>query len=228
MNESVQPLRLDGRLYSMRAVDGILAALQSTFSQENLLGDGNPFRFNPLDPQNSRLWVCDPDGREGYDRSGGRMIITVARGDCQPMNLHLHNHAQSAWTEPQQYSDMYQTPVYIRCEAGNKLQSETLAAICDQVLKYFRQDIMAEFDIHEFKVNTVTSPAQISGVAGEPWQTTVSLSVMTQETFQISEFTNQLNKVRIIAEIKKNKKIIEQTGLNPWIEISPKNTVYVI
>ena len=144
------------------------------------------------------------------------------------MNLHLHNRAQSAWTDPQQYSDMYQTPVYVRCEAGNKMQSETLAAICDQVLKYFRQDIMAEFDIHEFKVNAVSSPSQLGGVTGEPWQTSVSLMVMTQETFQISEFVNQLNKVRILLDLKKSKKIIEQTSLNPWIEISPKNTVVVI
>ena len=212
----------------MRAVDGITAALQATFSQENLLGDGNPYRFTAGDPQNSRLWVCDPDSREGYDRAGGRMLVMVSRGDCQPMNLHLHNRGQSAWNDPKLYSDMYQTPVYIRCEAGNKIQSETLASICDQVLKYFREDIIAEFDIHELKVNAISSPGQISGVAGEPWQTTVSMMVQTQETFQISEFANSLNKVRIMMEIKKSRKIIEQTGLNPWIEISPKVTVYVV
>ena len=126
------------------------------------------------------------------------------------------------------YSDLYQTPVYVRCEAGSKLQSETLASICDQVLKYFREDIMTEFDIHELKVNAVSSPGQIGGVAGEPWQTTVSVTVQTQETFQISEFANQLNKVRIRTEIHKSKKLIEQTALNPWIEISPKTTVVVV
>ncbi len=212
----------------MRAVDGILAALQTTFAQDNLLGDGNPYRFIAGDPKNSRVWVCDPDAREGYDRNGGRMVITVARGDCQPMNMHLHNRAQSSMTGPKLYSDMYRTPVYVRCEAGNKTQSETLAAICDQVLKYFREDLMTELDIHELKVNAISSPAVLAGVAGEPWQTTVSLAVDTQETFQISEFTNQLNKLRIVSEIKKSAQLIAKTSLTPWVGVTPQNTVAAV
>ena len=99
------PNRLDVRLHALKAVDGILAALQTTFAQTNLLGDDNPYLFNGEDPKNSKTWICDPEGREGYERSGNRMIITVARGDCQPMNLHLHNAAQSgSWNAPTSYS----------------------------------------------------------------------------------------------------------------------------
>ena len=105
------PKRLDVRLHALKAVDGILAALQTTFAQTNLLGDDNPYLFNGDDPKNSKTWICDPEGREGYERSGNRMIITVARGECQPMDMHLHNAGQSgSWNAPMQYSDLYQTP----------------------------------------------------------------------------------------------------------------------
>jgi hypothetical protein len=220
------PNRLDVRLHALKAVDGILAALQSTFAQTNLLGDDNPYLFNGDDPKGSQVWICDPEGREGYDRSGNRMIITVARGDCQPMNMHLHNQAQSGgWNSAANYSDLYQTPVIIRCEAGNKVESEVLASICAQILKFFRQDLMTEFDIYEIKVNSISSPGKIEGVAGEPWQTSVMVAVQTQEMFQITTLMNQLNRLNLVKTFKKTAGKNLNTGVTPSLWISPQNTI---
>lgn len=153
------------------------------------------------------------------------MIITVARGDVQPMDMHLHNQADGSWNSPKNYSDMYQTPVFVRCEAGNKLQSETLASICDQVLKFFRRDIMAEFDIHDYSVKSITSPIQIAGVAGEPWQTSVIVQVQTQEMFQITEFANTMNKLNVVQQFKKTAAKKYDTSLNPSIQVTPQNGI---
>jgi hypothetical protein len=196
---------LDIRLHALKAVDAILAALQTTFAQPNLLGDGVDFRYLENDPANSKVWICDPDAREGYDRTGNRMLITVSRGDFQPMDMHLHNRGQSSWNaDAREFTDLCNTPVFIRCEAGNKTQSEMLASIVYQALKWFRPDLMKEFDLFDLKVTSVGSPTQLTGVQGEPWLTGVSLVVSTQEVCQISEIKNSLNRLELIGRIKKS------------------------
>jgi hypothetical protein len=220
------PNKIDVRLHAMKAVDGILAALQTTFAQTNLLGDDNPYLFVDNDPKGSKVWICDPDAREGYERSGNRMLITVARGDCQPMNMHLHNRAQDgSWNSPRSYSDLYQTPVMIRCEAGNKTESEILASIAEQILKFFREDLMKEFDIYEIKVNSVSSPGKIEGVQGEPWQTSVMVSVQTQEMFQITTLMNQLNRLNIVKQFVSTAGKIYDSGIPPSLSVTPQNPV---
>lgn len=219
------PNQPDVRLHVLKAVDGVLAALQSTFAQDNLLGDGNPYQFNGEDPKGSKVWICDPDSREGYERGGQRMLITVSRGDVQPMDMHLHNQADGGWNEARSYSDLYTTSVWVRCEAGNKIQSEVLASIVAQILKFFRQDLMTEFDIHEISVKSISSPSKIESVAGEPWQTSVLLQVQTQEMFQITTLMNQVNKLNIVTGFKKAAGKRYDTSLNPFLEITPKNTV---
>jgi hypothetical protein len=195
---------LDVRLHALKAVDATLAALQTTFSQPNLLGDGNDFRYIDGDAENSKVWVCDPDSRDGYDRTGSRMIVMVSRGEFQPMNMHLHNQGQGGFTEEKQpFTDLGRTPIFIKCEAGNKIHSEILASIVYQVLKFFRRDLMKELDIFELEVVSVSAPIQLKGVQGEPWQTVVSLRVETQEMFQISTITNSMNKFELVATIKK-------------------------
>lgn len=199
--------KYDVRLHTLKAVDAVLAALQTTFAHPRLLGDNNPFRYVQNDPANSAVWVCDPEGREGYDRNGGRRIIMVSRGEFQPLDMHLYNRADGAWDGQKNFSDLTRTPVFIRCESGNRTETEVLASIVYQVLTYFRQDMMKEFDIHTFAIVGISSPVKISGAVGEPWQSTVSMRVEVQEQYQITELTNRLNMVEIVQRFEDNRRV---------------------
>lgn len=194
---------LDLRLHALKAVDVILAALQTAFAEESLIEGQNPYRYLANDPKNSKLFICDPEGRTGFDRSGNRLLICVYRTDFQPQNLHMHNHADGA-SDGRTYSDLCNTNVYIQCEAGNKTQSEALASIVYQILKMFRLDLMREFDIFNLNPSTVGAPTQLASVKGEPWSTTVSVQVQTQESYHITELANHMNHVKIRQTLKEN------------------------
>jgi hypothetical protein len=187
---------VDVRLHALKAVDAVLAALQSTFAQADLIEGDNPFRFVAGDAKGSKVWICDPEGRDSFDRTSGRMLIMVYRGEFQPQDLHLANHADGAW-DSKGYSDIGQTNVFIQCEAGNKTQSETIASIVFQILKMYRLEIQREFDIYDLKPYSVSAPSKQLGVTGEPWATTVSVRVQTQEMFRITERANTLNNLDI-------------------------------
>jgi hypothetical protein len=215
------PNNVDVRLHALKAVNAILAALQSTFARPDLLGISNEYLFNPEDPKNSRLWICDPGSHEKYDRSGNRMLVMVQRGEFQPMDMHLHNVGQGSFSDPAaSFTDLCRTPIFIRCEAGNSLQSETLASVCYQVLKFFRRDLAAEFDLHELVVSSVSPASQIGSVSGSPWVTTVTCRVDTQEMFQLFELGNDMNKFEIIAKIKKTVASFDAALTRP-IEVLP-------
>jgi hypothetical protein len=197
------PSTIDTRLHAMKAVDVVLAALQAAFAEERLIDGANPYRFIATDPKNSKLWICDPQGRTGFDRSGNRLLIVVYRTDFQPRGLHLLNHAEGS-SDQKMYSDLCATNVYIQCEAGNATQSEALASIAFQVIKMFRIEMMREFDLYEINPNNVSAPQQMTSIKGEPWVTTVSVHIETQESYQIVELANHMNHVQIVQQYKAN------------------------
>jgi hypothetical protein len=189
---------VDVRLSALRAVDTILAVLQSTFAQPDLIEGENPYIFIAGDAKGSRTWICDTEGRTQYDRTSGRMLMLVYRGDFSPQNLHLANRADGAWTQ-QNFSDLGNTTVYVQCEAGNKQQSEALASIVFQLIKRYRLVLMKEFDIYKITPDRVGAPAEVAGgtAQGKPWATTVAIQVVTQETYTIKQKTNDLNLVDV-------------------------------
>lgn len=197
------PNHLDIRLHALKAVDAILAALQSSFARPEMLGLDDAYRFNRDDPKNSKVWICDPESKAGFERGNNRMLITVSRGEFQPLDMHMQNKGQSSFSDPtQNFTDLCRTPITISCEAGNKLQSEMLASIGYQILKFFRLDLMKEFDLFHLSVNGVSAPMQITGTTGNPWVTQISVRLETQEMFQLTELFNDVNKVEIMATIK--------------------------
>jgi hypothetical protein len=197
------PNQLDIRLHALKAVDAILAALQSTFARPEMLGLDDAYRFNRDDVKGSKVWICDPESKTGFERGTNRMLITVSRGEFQPLDMHFLNKGQSSFSDPtQNFTDLCRTPVTIACEAGNKLQSEMLASVVYQILKFFRSDLMKEFDLMHLSVNGVSSPMQVTGVTGNPWITQVSVRLETQEMFQLTELFNDVNKLEIMATIK--------------------------
>ncbi len=188
--------RPDVRLAAIKATDVILAALQAAFGQDKLLNGSNPYKFNRDDPKASKVWVCDPGSRVD-ERDGNRMIITVSRGDYQPQELHFMNNAGSNFCDVNESSDLAQTPVFITCEAGAKTASEVLASIVYNVIKIFRQQLMAEYDIHSIRLTGITPPVETKDVPGNPWTTTVNLRLETQEHNQMVELANHMNKMDI-------------------------------
>ena len=189
---------VDVRLSALRAVDTILAVLQSTFAQPDFIEGDNPYLFVPGDAKGSRTWICDSEGRSQYDRTSGRMLILVTRGDFSSQNLHLANRADGAW-EQKNFSDLGNTTVYVQCEAGNKQQSEALASIVFQLIKRYRLVLMKEFDIYKITPTRVGAPAEVAGgtAQGKPWATTAEIQVVTQETYSIHEKSNALNLVDV-------------------------------
>lgn len=189
--------RLDLRLPSIKVVDVILASLQAFFGQDKFFGNtSNPYRFVRDDPSQSKVWICDKDEREG-ERDGKRMLIQVMRGDYNPSELHLQNRATGGFSNPISQSDLASAPVYITCEAGTQLQSEILASMCYSVLKCFREDLMADYDIHSLRVLGVSPASKQKGVNGEPWLTTVTLKIEMQEICTVIEIANNLNRTLI-------------------------------
>lgn len=197
--------RIDLRLPSIKVVDVILASLQAAFGQERLFNDvANPYRFVRDNPSGSRVWVCTPEERVG-ERDGKRMIVTVTRGEYNPQELHLLNRTDGGFGRPIRNTDLASAPIYIQCEAGTQVQSEVLASICYSVIKLFRQDLMAEYDIHSLKMNGISAAVKQKGVPGEPWVTMVSMKVEMQEICTITELGNSLNMTVIRGELDKNK-----------------------
>ena len=196
--------RLRDRVPVIRATDVILASLQSGFSQENLLGTANAFRFNRNDPKHSRVWICAPDNRVMSERDGASMLITVDRGDYTPGEMHLQNYAGGNMSDTTNFTDLAATTVYIRCEAGSRIQSELLASIAYNILKMFRRDLMKEFDIHSLRLLGISTPQELNDAPGNLWLTMVSVRVELQEFAFIAELSNQINKVSIVGTIRDN------------------------
>lgn len=188
----------------MRAVDAILATLQTAFAQPSLVNGENPYRFNAADRVNSTLWISDAEGRLATERGGSRCQILVDRSDYTPQDLHLHGFGglQNADPGNRFFTDLGGTTVVIYCEGGNRFQSETLAAISYQVIKAFRHDIMREFELHNVKPLSVSTAQPIEGVTGRPWRTTVAVQVLTQEKLVVSELANLMNHLDLVSAYK--------------------------
>jgi len=197
--------RPDVRLGAIKATDVILAALQAAFGQDNLLNGTNPYRFVRDDPKASRVWVCDPESRMD-ERDGNHMIVMVSRAEYTPQELHLFNLAGSNFSDTKDMSDLAVTNIFIQCEAGNKTSSEVLASIVYNVIKLFRLDLMKDFDIHSIKLMSISPPVKQKEVPGEPWLTTVTIRIETQESCQMVELANHMNHETIAAEIDRNQK----------------------
>jgi len=201
--------RPDVRLGAIKAADVILATLQAAFSQDDLIEGGNPYRFVRDDPKGSRVWVCDPESRL-TERDGNTMMITVARGEYAPQELHLYNASGSNFEDQANLSDLATTPVIIQCEAGSKMSSEILASIVYNVVKLFRLQIMEEYDIHSIKMTGISPPNKQRDVPGDPWLTVVSIRLETQEQNLMIELANHMNHETINAQLTKN---VERTIL---------------
>jgi hypothetical protein len=215
--------RLSKRVPVIRATDVVLAALQSAFSQPTLLGADNAFRFNRDDPKHSRVWICAPDNRVANERDGARMMITVDRADYVPNELHLHNYVGSPGDGQVEQKDLAAVMIYIRCEAGIRIQSEMLASISYNIMKMFRRDLMKEFDIHSIRLGSISTPANLNDAPGEPWVTIVSVRLELEEYGIISELANSLNRVNLIGHVKDaiDKNIGEIDGDEDFPPVEP-------
>lgn len=187
---------IDLRLPAIKSADFILATLQSAFSQDDLVDGTNPYRYIPNQPQNSKVWVCAKPQRIDT-RDGNRMIVTVSRGDYLPQDLHLYNNAGGNFGDIRNQSDLASTTIYIECEAGNDTASEVLASVCYEVIKKFRLEIMAEFDVHSLRPMAISPPQERPGVPGKVWVTTVTVKVDVQEFGKMTEVANRLNAMTI-------------------------------
>ncbi len=201
MSEAFDRTAPQYRLPSIRVVDVVLATLQAAFQQPNLLEGQNPYLFTPADPKNSRVWICDPDARvDGPERDGQRMIITVRRGEYVPQELGMQNISGGNWQGTKTYMDLADTPIFIECEAGNKLSSEALASISYNIIKMFRRQIMADFDIDTIKLRGISPPSRFGDAPGQPWVTTVTMIIVMREQYRMTELANTLNIARLVAE----------------------------
>lgn len=201
MSEAFDRTAPQYRLPSIRVVDVVLATLQAAFQQPNLLEGQNPYLFNPADPKNSRVWICDPDARvDGPERDGQRMVITVRRGDYSPQELGMQNVSGGNWQGTKTYMDLAETPIFIDCEAGNKLSAEALASISYNIIKMFRRQILADFDIDTIKMRGISPPVKMGDAPAQPWVATVSLSLVMREQYTLTDLTNTLNIARLVVQ----------------------------
>lgn len=197
------PSYIDMRLVALRAADAILAALQATLSLPDLFGDrGNPYHYNPQDEANSRVWVCHDYSRAEFERKGSRMLVTVNRMDYAPQELHQHNFAEGNFSDELDFRDLGLTTVLISCEGGNYVQAENLASICYQIIKMFRRDLMAEFDLHNIAVSSITTPTLVQGAEGNPWRASIPVRVEAMERNHIVEQANEFNRLDVIGRAK--------------------------
>jgi hypothetical protein len=209
------------RLQAFQAADVILAALQALFAEPKLIDDSSPFLFVPGQPQSSKVWVCDPESRQ-LTRDGNRMIVMVSRGEYQPQELHLMNRMEitsgGGGSNVRDLSDLGTTGVSIMCEGGNKSQSEALASISYSVLKYFRPQLMADYDIHSIRFLGIGPATHYPNNNPTPcWITTISLRIETQDHVRVTDIAEQLNKLNITAAVTKNitLKLAQLDGLGP-------------
>lgn len=192
------------RVMPVRVVDIVLALLQAAFSQENLMDGANPLRFNRNDPKNSRLWICDPDGRVDTERDGRRMLVSVTRGEMTAAEAHLHNVAGGDLHGTTEFSDLISASVMVQCEAGSRTSVEVLAHSCYAVIKLFRRQLMQDYDITNIKVMGITPPQRTEGVPGDPWLCTVMLRCEYQERATMTELSNHLNYLNINTSMKEH------------------------
>jgi hypothetical protein len=162
----------------------------------------NPYRFVRNDPKHSPLWICAPDNRVMNERDGARKMITVDRGEYVPNELHLQNFAGGNMSDQQNFMDSASTTVYLRCEAGSRLQSEFIASLAYSVVKIFRRQLMKEFDILNIKLGSISAPQELNDAPGNPWVTIVSLRVELQEYAYMTELANPQNQLNIIGDIR--------------------------
>ena len=196
---------LDVRLPLLRVRDVILAALQAAFAKEDLFGEGteNKYLYVREDPKASRIWISSEEGRtlQG-ERDGRRNTITVGRGDYVPSEGHLHNYAGGSFHNGEKdFTDLAACPIFINCDAGNEIESETLASICYHVLKLFRQQIMRDFDLHDLRLLVIGTATLMSDVPGEPWRTMVQLKVEHQEFAHMTVIADRLNHLDITSHL---------------------------
>jgi len=204
----VIPDRLNQLLPALRATDIILAVLQAAFTSPTLLGSTNPLRFVRDDPKNSPVWICGPEGRTNSERDGRAQTITVQRGDYVPNELHLHNHQGGNLSDQMSFTDLAAIPVFILCEAGNRVASEVLASVAYNVLKMFRRNIMKDFDVHNIRLMSISTANPMTDAAGSPFVTTVSVRVEIQEYALLTELATHVNVVGlkglVVAEMTAN------------------------
>jgi hypothetical protein len=195
---------LDFRLPALRMRDVILAVLKAAFSLPDLLGgQGNPYRFTPGDVAASQIWISSEEGRVGAGRDGQQNAITVSRSDYTPSEAHLHNMAGLTFSNgTQNFSDLATCMLAIRCDAASSDESEILASIAYFVLKLFRRQVMAEYDLHDLRLLHI-SPAtrQSEEAAGAFFQTTVFLRIEMQEHAKMIELSNSLNHLDISSHL---------------------------
>jgi hypothetical protein len=195
---------ITNRVMPVRVVDIILALLQATFGQADLMDGKNPMRFNRQDPKNSRLWICDPDGRVDTERDGRRMLVSVTRGELTPAEAHLHNVAGGDMHGTTEFSDLVSSAIMVQCEAGSRTSVEVLAHACYSIIKLFRRQLMQEYDITNIKVMGITPPQRTEGVPGDPWLCTVMLRCEYQERATMTQLANHLNYLTINSSLKEH------------------------
>jgi hypothetical protein len=197
---------LDYRLPALRVRDIILATLQAAFARPDLLGsDDHPYLYVHEDPARSKLWVGTPEARMKFtERDGRRHFISVLRGDYVPQELHLYNAGDGNFSGRERISDLGVTSIMIRCEDGSETGSETLASICYGILKLFRRQIMADYNIHHLALQGISTPTIEETVPGKPWLTYVNLRAEVQEFYIVTERANLLNEVNISAQLSEN------------------------
>lgn len=191
------------RVMPVRAVDIVLALLQSAFGLDNLMGEGNPLRFNRNDPKNSRVWICDPDARIDSPRDGRRMMVTVTRGDLSPYENHQHNFAGGDMHGMSEFTDMLSVPVSILCEAGNRSMVELLAHVCYSIMKLFRWELYRDYGISGITVVSLSAPMRTEGIPGDPWLCAVTVRCEYQERSRMTVDANALNYLNVNAAITK-------------------------
>lgn len=195
---------LDQRLDAIRVRDVVLALLQAAFGRDDLVGaeGGSPYLFVAGDPKGSKVWISTGDARVKHtERDGRRAYITVERGDYVPHEMHLHNVQGQNFSDQQTFTDLGTSQIMIHCEEGSEVGSEVVASICYSVIKIFRRQIMADYDIHNLQLLNITTPVEQTTVPGKPWLCTVNLRVEVQEHSQMTEIANRLNKLDITAEL---------------------------
>jgi len=197
---------IDFRLPALRVRDVIIAALQAAFSSQDLMGAGqpNPYLFTPTDPQGSRVWISSGAGRtESSSRDARRNQISVNRTEYSPQENHQHNFAgMSFGSGTREFTDTATSMILIMCESGTELESESLASICYQILKLFRQQIMQDFDIYNIRMLGISAPSRMESTPGMPDLTTVSLQVTVQEHSRMLEVGNALNRLDIESQLR--------------------------
>lgn len=199
---------LDFRLPAIRIRDVILAALQATFAQDDLMGEGrlNSYRFVRSDPKGSPLWICSGEARvDGSERDGRRALITVTRGDYTPQELHLHNSASGGGSDnARKFSDLGVCLIIISCEAGNETAAEVLGSMAYHIIKHFRHDLMRDYDVHNLRLLAVSPAQQIGTGKGSPYVCRVTIEVKLQEHAKMIELANRLNHLDVTAHLKAN------------------------